>query len=528
MRLWIINILVLFLILPAFSAPAEAGQVTLIINFPSISPNDDGVKDSMIASLILAGGVDTLLVTIENLAMTEVLDTVYLETGLAAGQYSAVWDGRDHEGVLLPEGEYLLRLYEYSGGTGEYQQRTIVVDLTPPSVNIDRIEPGVFSPGFPTDSSTVSIYYTVSSFETGSATSITITDPEETLWTTALEVTADGEYLYEWLPPVSTLPGLQSIGIDITDVAGNKATASGAVEIDTESPEIIILTGIEAETRTVPLEITGYCRDSAGIQIGSLILAWGQNDTEDVYYESDYMAPDSSWYQADTLYWRFDVPDTVNGTVSRFENQYTLNVKCSDNYNQLSYLSLTFTLDRTSPASPLILNRPGTVLTSQIELELEFDEDVDSLVIFSSYENTPSDTTIIYFMPPTVELGIGQNRIWVIARDVAGNESGSSKILEVTYSVGTGISYPEVFRGPDIFQIVTGSAASGVGIDIYDLGGEKVRTIRDWSISSTYEIEWDLLNDDGETVRNGAYLMLLTIHSGESKTIEKNFIAVVK
>ena len=194
----------------------------------------------------------------------------------------------------------------------------------------------------------------------------------------------------------------------------------------------------------------------------------------------------------------------------------------------MSLASVAFTLDRTAPAPPLIMNRPGTVLTSPIELELEFADDVDSLTIFRSYESTVTNTTIVYFMPPTVELGTGQNGIWVVAKDAAGNESGSSEILEVIYSLGTGISYPEAFRGPDVFQIVTGSAANGVEIDIYDLGGEKVRTIRDWSISSTYEIEWDLLNDDGETVRNGAYLMILTIHSGGSRTIEKNFIAVVK
>ncbi|MCK4537886.1 MAG: hypothetical protein KAV42_03705 [Candidatus Krumholzibacteria bacterium] len=528
MRPWIAFLSILFLILPAFFAPVEAGQVTLIINFPSISPNDDGVKDSMTAAMTLAGAVDTLLVTIETLAMTEVLDTIYQETGWPAGQYSAIWDGRDHTGTLLPEGEYLLRLYEYSGGTGEYQQRTVVIDLTPPSVNIDRIEPGVFSPGFPTDSSTVAVYYMVSLFETGSATFITITDPEETSWTTALEVTADGEYLYEWLPADDVLPGLHLLAIDITDVAGNTATASGAALIDTGSPEITLLTVIEAETRTVPLDITGYCHDPAGIQTGSLKMAWGQFDTEDVYYESDYLAPDSSWYQVDTLYWRFDVPDTVNGTVSWFENQYTLNIKCSDNYNQLSLRPVKFTLDRTSPAPPLILNRPGTVLTSPIELELEFAEDVDSLIIFRSYESTVTNTTIASYMPSTVELGTGQNLIWVVAKDVAGNESGSSEILDVTYSLGTGISYPEAFRGPDVFHIVTDSAASGVEIDIYDLGGEKVRTLRDWSISSAYEIEWDLLNDDGETVRNGAYLMVMTIHSGGSRTIEKNFIAVVK
>ncbi len=528
LRSWITTISIIFLILQAFFTPVSAGLVTLVINFPSISPDDDGVKDSMIASMTLAGDVDTLLVTIENLTMTEVFDTIYTGTGISAGQYSALWDGRDHEGTLLPEGKYLLRLYEYSGGVGEFQQRTVVVDLTSPSVNIDRIEPGVFSPGFPTDSSTVAIYYTISSFETGSATSVTITDPEETSWTTDLEVTADGEYLYEWLPTIYALPGLHSIKIDILDVAGNTGTASGAVEIDAESPEIIIITAIEAKTRTVPLEITGYCRDSAGIQSGSLLMSWGQYDSEDNYFESDYMVPDSSWYQTDTLYWRFDLPDTVNGTITWFENRYTLNVKCSDNYNQMSMVPLTFKLDRTPPATPLILNRPESVLTSQIELELELDDDVDYLIIFRSYESTVTDTTIEYYMTPTVELGTGLNGIWVIAGDVAGNESLSSEILEVTYSVGTGISYPEAFRGPDVFQIITGSPATGVGIDIYDLGGEKVRTLRDWSISSTYEIQWDLLNDDGETVRNGAYLMILTIHSGGSRTIEKNFIAVVK
>jgi hypothetical protein len=46
--------------------------------------------------------------------------------------------------------------------------------------------------------------------------------------------------------------------------------------------------------------------------------------------------------------------------------------------------------------------------------------------------------------------------------------------------------------------------------------------------ASRFDIEWDLRTQDGEEVRNGAYLAVITVDFGSSRTVEKCFIAVVR
>ena len=115
------------------------------------------------------------------------------------------------------------------------------------------------------------------------------------------------------------------------------------------------------------------------------------------------------------------------------------------------------------------------------------------------------------------------------AEDKAGNVSGQSNTIEVYYDVSDYlVESPEIFRRPDNFLIVTTETAQEITIEIYDLGGEEVRTIYGWGPSTSFQIEWDLLNNDGDAVNNGPFLVVLTIDYGTRKTVEKNFIAVVR
>ena len=58
--------------------------------------------------------------------------------------------------------------------------------------------------------------------------------------------------------------------------------------------------------------------------------------------------------------------------------------------------------------------------------------------------------------------------------------------------------------------------------------GERVARLQGYGPSDRFEIEWDLMNDNGEGVRNGAYLVVIAIQYDTGTTVDKSFIAVVR
>ncbi len=508
--------------------PACAGEAVLIINFPSISPNGDGIKDDLSASMILAGPVDSLVLTIEDNAGTEVFDTLFFLSPCPEGEYSAAWYGTDSLGTQLGEGEYAMKLYESTASVSEILVRTVKIDVTAPQIEIDRIEPGSFSPGYPDSSADVSVYYAVTGFETGCGLTITITDPDEESDYYLLEVTADGDYFYTFKPTDDWTDGLYTIDLMITDEAGNSGTSSGALYIDTEGPVISFLTDIPSDTVAVPPSITGFCHDISGTQ-DTIDMSWGQYDDEDNYVESAFFLPDSTWPRADTLYWRFDLPDSLTGVTSYDEGSYTLKVVAEDNYGHRKQKSKTFTLDRTAPVAPVINNNSGRVVLPELELDIIYDDDdTEFFSIFKAFEGDTTENHIPKQLPPTVDLEQGTSSIWVTAEDKAGNISDISNVITVDYDISYLVEVPEVFRGPDNFRIVTIEPARQIVVEIYDLGGEEVRTLYGVGPDTVFNIGWDLLNNDGDTVNNGPFLVVMTIDYGTRRSVEKNFIAVVR
>ena len=119
-----------------------------VVQYPAISPNGDGVRDeSLIEIGIPPVGVDTLLLTLGDSLMTEILDTLLYEVAPADTEYSALWDGTDRFGSPLPEGVYRLHLHAAGPDTTENHDTFALVDITAPLVQIDRITPGIYTTG---------------------------------------------------------------------------------------------------------------------------------------------------------------------------------------------------------------------------------------------------------------------------------------------------------------------------------------------------------------------------------------------
>jgi hypothetical protein len=249
--------------------------------------------------------------------------------------------------------------------------------------------------------------------------------------------------------------------------------------------------------------------------------------------ESARFSPDSTWADADTIYWRFDTPDTVNGDAGYVEGGYILKSFARDPFNNQSDEQLSFKVDRTAPSPPLIADPPERMIHNELDIYIDFDGDSDSLLVFRQAGASIDSTWFITAgSSPNDPFGItlleGLNEIWAIARDDAGNTSEPSNTVSTTLDPATGISYPEVFRGPDSFQIVTEGTASSVTIEIYDITGGSIRKITEHGPGTSFDIPWDLTNDDGETVRNGPCLVVITIEQAGGRTVDKAFIAVVR
>ncbi len=501
-----------------------AAEADIVIDYPSISPDGDGVKDSMTVTVELESGADTLALTVEDKSTRAVYDTLLFESPAGAGEWTAVWKGTDDSSSLLPEGAYDLRLYT---GQGTAVYRTVIIDTSASLVVLDRIEPGIYSPGRPDTSAAVKIYFDVSGWEDGTEASLTVTGPEGVAARKAVPVTGDGPWSAPW-KSASAKSGIYEASVSTLDEAGNSSEDSGVFLVDSDGPETEFLTSIPSNTREVPSVITGRAWDASGPP--SIELAWAGHDE----VISDSFAPDSTWTVADTVWFEFDTPDTVTGASYYSEGAYVLDAYAYDVFERESSAKLQFVLDRTPPSAPVIAPPPSRVIYEDLELSISFEDGVDSVIV---YRAAGADTSRTAFPaaalgpqnPPTAVLAEGDNELFASVVDKAGNYSGCSASRTVELDISAGATYPEAFMEPGSFEVVLASEADDVKIDIFDMRGERVRRLYGYGPGRTFDIQWDLRDDDGDEVRNGAYLAVILVYKGSEKTLlEKNFVAVVR
>ncbi|HMA76991.1 MAG TPA: FlgD immunoglobulin-like domain containing protein [Candidatus Krumholzibacteriaceae bacterium] len=511
-------VLTLFFIALFSYVTGHTSEIAMVIDYPSISPNGDGIKDESPLHIELLSSFDTLVVTIENIAETEVFDTLLRGSNPDSGSYIYEWEGRDSSGTVLSDSEYLLKLYASRPDTVINIKRTVIVDTSPPYIHIDRIEPGVFSPDETDTTDKALIYYTVSEFNEGSRTSALITDPENNTEEITLDIHSDSSYCFKWRPetPVS---GTYSISVMIEDLAGNAGTDQGHIIVDADSPEISFLTTVPRYTKHPPDSITGTIYDRSDID--SLGFTWK---------DSLVITPGSIYTSNDTTVWHIVIYDSVYSGGSYIEGDYSLEVYARDIFGQSSDNSISFEIDTTRPAPPVLAQPQSPVLKGEVVLSFNsLDAGADSVSIFRLFDGDTFTTTVSSSnSSPKIDLSEGENEIWAKVTDEAGNESYQSNHISVTYEISSRNLFPEAFREPDDFIISTSSEAGKVKIQIFDLSGEEVRTISETGPQTYFQLEWDLLSNDGEEVRNGAYLAVITVYYSNSKTVDKNFIAVVR
>ncbi|MGM0484963.1 MAG: hypothetical protein ACQERI_10480, partial [Candidatus Krumholzibacteriota bacterium] len=499
-----IRYLLIILLLLA-TASAESSEINLIINHPSISPNSDGRKDFSQVSLTLENSFDTLTVTLENPAETEIYDSLLNIISPEPSSYGFLWTGKDSADNLLPDGEYLLHLRAVRSDTVTEIRRTVIVDTDAPSIHIDRIEPGIFSPALP--GASVMIYYSVSGYSQGCTAGGKVADPEgDTANLDIPEVKADSSYIYEWNPPTPQ-DGIYTITLNIEDLAGNRGSDEGSVNIDADGP-VINIDPVESPTSQPPPFISGNCYDKSTVD--SLRFTWkaGGNDANQIF-------PDTVYVEDDTTYWNVSIYDSIYSESSEryIEGIYTFSITARDSLNQSENQDLTLSIDITPPPPPALDQPTSTLLKPEIAITYleNLGANVLSVRFYTSHQGVIDSVSKSAFIPnPVINLEEGKTEIWARSIDQAGNISGSSNRITVEYRSASVYSFPEVFRGTDLFRVTTPEDAFKVRIRIFTLGGEEVKSITADGPGEYFELEWDLTTNDGEEVRNGAYLAVIT------------------
>ena len=492
----------------------------IAIDYPSISPNGDGVRDSSAVIVALQEPALRLVVTLEDTLSAAVVDTLLDIGNPAAQSYETVWNGTDSLGAPLPEGGYRLRFLVTGGATPEEYTRTVIVDVTRPLITLDRIEPGVYTPDIGGASDEVLIYFYLADLAEPDSVEITITDPLGLETTVPHGAMANGLQSVPWAGGEEAADGFHRLSLRAFDEAGNgSADTTGSINVDTKGPDLSFIDPLDGTVREVPLTQEGYCWDRNGVEEPTLVWNGG-----------DPFPPHSTFWQGDTLFWSFDLRDSVLVGGVYVERSCTLQVLCSDLPGREAEESMAFTIDLTAP-SPPVLNPPVSPVRTPDYDVVGTSPDGASVTVFrAAGTDTASyqEALLLEIFSVPVVLHLGENEIWAVVEDEAGNPSDPSGSILVVYDDAAGIYYPEAFRGPDSFEIMTETEALGVEIAIFTLTGEEVVILTEQGPATRFDVGWSLLNGDGEEVRNGPYLVVITVEYASGKRTEKNFIAVVR
>jgi len=252
-----------FAILVAFAVVACAGfkgEIPVELDIPEtvyISPmNADGIQDELLISLAIPElknlAIQGYRFTVMEAAGTEDEDIVYMIEEVAAKRMQRkgvaipeelIWAGTYQDGEFVPDGEYLygIEAWDRFGNSGRSPFRYVVVDNTPPSVEVFTSYP-LFSPNGDGVNDTIRISQKESTVENswiGEIRSGQGASLREFDWTgMATDFNWDGKDRGGALVP----DGTYAYSVRSTDLAGNSATITlEDIVVDTAAKPLALM-----------------------------------------------------------------------------------------------------------------------------------------------------------------------------------------------------------------------------------------------------------------------------------------------
>jgi hypothetical protein len=507
---------VMAILLAACPAPGYSqGDLLIHVDIPgyTISPNGDGLQDSLVATYTLADTAWSISAYILTPAPPQtIVDSLLIDAPKSAGTHALRWDGRDFAGVPAPEGTYSLLVQAFNGAHDDSVYKTIYIYLTPPSVSITRVEPGVFAPDILTAVPLMVADFTVTDSppEDEDQIRIAIEDPSGKELVSLMPdslFSGNGDYEVSWDGAEIAADGLYRIVISVTDNGGNTASDWSTINVDDKAPSLQAVNPINGATlQEIPASFSGWTWDRNGIDTDSLRISFSGVVFDPII---------STTLVDDTVY--FSVPLAESLTV---EKQYVMLLQSQDVVGRETQISYRITFDATAPPPPALtqpldfmVRKPISIVSGTIS------EEPDILRVFRNGELVDSLSGLIEEdFSLEVMLVPGINIFTALTVDEAGNVSPFSNSVEIVFNNSSGLFIPQPFQPGNEFQLNLARDARSIELRIYDLAGDLVQIIEESPDGTSVSIPWNGLNGDDKSIERGPLVLVAGIIYMDNET----------
>ena len=497
------------------------------------SPDGDGKRDSTRYSFGLAGSRSwvTLTVWTDAAGQPGALFRTLLADSLPAGQYRFAWDGKSDAATIVDGGYWLRCAAENADGAASLAPARVVVDRVAPAVAVLQVD-NPYTPDLPTadDSATVRLRVgdlgekdrlTLYFRKRGSPAVVDSSYRNVPLATVPYD--APGEFDAR-LDLTALTDGLYEVRAKAFDEAENASFADGPdLDVDVEAPEED-LTEPAAQYRAVALtRVRGTVSDRSGL--GLLVVRVSSPGGA----VADSVCRPAAPCLDDTVAYDVEVPYEIGR-----RDTVTITVSAEDLPGHALGTTHTVFVDSLPPPAPVIdpasvpqrIGRPvledvsGTATGGAATVTLYLDGDSVATASVAGGRFT-RDLDL-------GDLALGPHALTARAVDRAGNVSGPSPPESLLYAENPGVDAPERFTVNDLIQVNLGGPGQQVSVFVYTLHGKLVRTFAAGpSASPYYEFRWDLLDEEGQTVGNGPYVLRVLAELADGTRFEERAAVVV-
>ena len=309
--------------------PSPAPTLTSISASPNpFSPNGDGIQDTTTISFT-SDQAGTYSIDIKDSTAT-IKRT--LTGNLLAGTNSVVWDGKDSSNTVVPDGTYSYFITATASGSGNTRppptggDGTATVDNTPPIVTIaSPANNALMNNNTPVISGTAS--------DVSGIQSVTVQIDSNSF-------TPTGTTSWSYTPTTPLSDGSHTVAVKATDNAGNSATTSISITIDTIAPSVSI---------TFPT-------DGAVLASSTTALSGTASDSGSGVKLVEVSVDNGATYNAasGTNSWTYATPAMTNGA-------HTIIARATDNAGNKATTSISVTVNVPAPSISSISASPTTI-----------------------------------------------------------------------------------------------------------------------------------------------------------------------
>lgn len=488
----------------------------------AISPNGDGIADSMNITYALSDTATSVFLFVLSKDSTTVVDTLVPGVAQLPGTTQVAWHGTLFDGSPAPEDSYLVFLRTENVTDVDSTYRTVTVDVTIPTVTITNLFPNPFAPGSAAvGQSQLNVAYDLNDPAPSAnlAVRVRIFDPSGTALVTIADDSvqaAISSHIVTWNGDEGgSIEGDYEIKIEATDQAGNARETYSSFVVDRTPPDVKFTTPQPGgRFAVVPDSLFGLVWDSVAI----LEL--------NVRYDTanPYVAVPGTFLVNDTLHFAVPLADSIVT-----EGSHTVHLQAISVTQRETIEPFSIILDTTAPTTPTLLQPPSPTQFPVIQLDgtvpsgTELVRFLRSGTVIDSAFNSPPASEVF---PHSLALIPGSNRITAIAVDNTGNASAPSNEVTIVFEDVAKLTINQPFTPDDVFQVNLTKTSSTITLRIYDLAGQLVNSLQSATQSTSVAIPWDGKNGDFETVKRGPLVAVAFVDylGGGSETFKEIFL----